>query len=48
MKIIKNNKGAIIFYLIIIVTGLLLKVSNDNYIMDKESNNTFTYNDSLN
>ncbi len=48
MKLIKNNKGAIIFYLIIIVMGLLLKVSNDNYIMDKESNNTFTYNDSLN
>ena len=31
MKKIKNNKGVIIFYILIIVSAFILKIDNDKY-----------------
>lgn len=45
MKKMQNNKGAIIFYTIIIITGLLLKANNDRYVAEeKEIDAVFSYN----
>ena len=47
MKKIKNNKGVIIFYLLIIVSAFILKFNNEQTIeFGKE--NTIVYNDIFN
>ena len=48
MEMIKNNKGAIIFYLLIIVSAFILKFNNDRTIGLEETNNTIVYNDIFN
>lgn len=48
MKKIKNNKGVIIFYLLIIVSAFILKFNNEKTIELEESNNQIVYNDIFN
>lgn len=47
MEIIKNNKGVIVFYLLIVVSGFILKITNDKSI-ELEKENTIVYNDIFN
>lgn len=47
MEIIKNNKGVIAFYLLIVISAFILKFNNDKNI-DLEKNNLIVYNDILN
>ena len=47
MKLIKNNKGVIIFYLLIIVGAFVLKFNNDKNL-ETESNDSVVYNDIFN
>ena len=47
MKLIKNNKGVIIFYLLIIVAAFVLKFNNDKNL-ETESNDFVVYNDVFN
>jgi len=47
MEKIKNNKGVIIFYLLIIVSAFILKFNNEQTIeLDEED--TIVYNDIFN
>lgn len=48
MEKIKNNKGVIIFYLLIIVSAFILKFNNEKTIELEESNNQIVYNDIFN
>ena len=47
MNLIKNNKGVIIFYLLIIISAFALKFNNDKSL-ETESNNFVVYNDVFN
>lgn len=47
MEKIKNNKGVIVFYLLIIVSAFILKFNNDNSV-ELEDNNSIVYNDIFN
>jgi len=47
MKKIKNNKGVIIFYLLIIVSAFILKFNNDRNI-ELEKDNSIVYNEVFN
>lgn len=38
MKMIKNNKGVIIFYLLIIVSALILKFNNKIVELEEDTN----------
>lgn len=48
MEMIKNNKGVIIFYLLIIVSAFILKFNNDKTIELEEQNNSIAYNEIFN
>jgi len=48
MKMIKNNKGVIIFYLLIIVSALALKFNNDKTIELEKEDNSIVYNEVFN
>ena len=47
MKKIKNNKGVIIFYLLIIVSAFILKANNNKNI-ELEKDDSIVYNDIFN
>ena len=47
MEKIKNNKGAIIFYLLIIVSAFVLKFNNEKN-GEIENDNSIVYNDIFN
>jgi len=47
MEMIKNNKGVIIFYLLIIVGAFLLKFNNDKNL-EMDNNESMVYNDIFN
>jgi len=47
MKKIKNNKGVIIFYLLIIVSAFILKANNNKNI-ELEKEDSIVYNDIFN
>jgi len=47
MELIKNNKGVIIFYLLIIVAAFLLKFNNDKNL-EVDNNESIVYNDFFN
>lgn len=47
MKKIKNNKGVIIFYLLIIVSAFILKANNNKNI-ELEKQDSIVYNDIFN
>ena len=47
MKLIKNNKGVIIFYLLIIVSAFILKFNN-NKTIELEKDNSIVYNEVFN
>lgn len=47
MEKIKNNKGVIIFYLLIIISAFVLKFNNDR-IIELENNDSIVYNDIFN
>lgn len=47
MKLIKKNKGVIIFYLLIVVAAFVLKFNNDKNL-ETESNDSVAYNDIFN
>lgn len=47
MEKVKNNKGVIIFYLLIIVSAFMLKFNNDKNI-ELEEENSIVYNDIFN
>lgn len=47
MEMIKNNKGVIIFYLLIIVSAFILKFNNDKTI-ELEKDNSIVYNEVFN
>lgn len=47
MEKIKNNKGVIVFYLLIVVSAFILKLTNDKS-MELEKDNTIVYNDVFN
>ena len=49
MKKIKNNKGVIIFYLLIIVSAFILKFNNDRTIeLEQQTQESIVYNDIFN
>ena len=47
MEKIKNNKGVIIFYLLIIVSAFIMKFNNDRTI-ELEQEDAIVYNDIFN
>ena len=47
MKKIKNNKGVIIFYLLIIVSAFILKFNNEKNV-ELEVDDSIVYNDIFN
>ncbi len=47
MEMIKNNKGVIIFYLLIIVSAFILKFNN-NKTIELEKDNSIVYNEVFN
>lgn len=47
MEMIKNNKGVIIFYLLIIVSAFILKFNNKTIELE-EQNNSIAYNEIFN
>ena len=49
MEKIKNNKGVIIFYLLIIVSAFILKSNNDRTIeLEQQNHESIVYNDIFN
>lgn len=48
MEKVKNNKGVIIFYLLIIVSAFILKFNNEKTIELEENDNSIVYNDIYN
>ena len=47
MEMVKNNKGVIIFYLLIIVSAFILKFNN-NKTIELEKDNSIVYNEVFN
>jgi len=47
MKKIKNNKGVVIFYLLIIISAFIMKFNNDRTI-ELEQEDAIVYNDIFN
>lgn len=48
MNMIKNNKGVIIFYLLIVVSAFILKFNNDKTVELEETDNSIVYNEIFN
>jgi len=48
MSKIKNNKGVIIFYLLIVVSAFILKFNNDRTVELEEKDDSIVYNDIFN
>lgn len=48
MELIKNNKGVILFYLLIVIGGLLLTIDNKRSMQNEEYDSLVAYNDIFN